>query len=152
MRIVRGLERGETVSRVMSQLVPQDAPTDAETTDPEVVGLEETDTSAVFAALSSGTARSILNELYDSPGTQSELADRVDTSIQNVTYHVDKLQDAGLVTVVDQWYSEKGNEMDVYAPSNGPLVVVGGGEAHTEQTRTAVDLLDISGPTSTAGD
>ncbi|MFC6954724.1 winged helix-turn-helix domain-containing protein [Halorubellus litoreus] len=136
----------------MSQLVPQDVPTDAEATEPEVVGLEETDTSAVFAALSSNTARSILNELYESPGTQSELADRVETSIQNVTYHVDKLHNAGLVTVVDQWYSEKGNEMDVYAPSNGPLVVVGGDAAQTEQTRTAIDLLDLSGPTSTVGD
>jgi DNA-binding transcriptional ArsR family regulator len=93
-----------------------------------------------------------LSELYDSPRTKSELADRVETSLQNVTYHVDKLHDAGLVTVIDQWYSEKGNEMDVYAPSNGPLVVVGGGEEHTEQTRTAVDLLDFSVPTSPADD
>ena len=136
----------------MSELLPHDAPTDAEAHDPEVVGLEGAETSAVFSALSSRTARSILSALYDEPGTPSDLAERVDTSIQNVSYHLGKMDEADLVTVVDQWYSEKGNEMDVYAPSNGPLVVVGGDAARTEQTRTAVDLLELPDSTSSAGD
>ena len=36
-----------------------------------------------------------------SPATQSELADRVNTSIQNVDYHLENLPAAGLVEVVD---------------------------------------------------
>ncbi|WP_227134656.1 ArsR/SmtB family transcription factor [Halorubellus salinus] len=136
----------------MSQLVPQDTPTEPEATNPEVVGLGETETSDVFAALSSRTARSILSALYDTPATASELADSVDTSLQNVGYHLDNLSDADLVTVVDQCYSPKGNEMDVYAPSNGPLVVVGGGETETEQTRTAIDLLEFPTTTSATSD
>lgn len=136
----------------MTGLLQQETPTDVGDHDPQVVGLEETNTGDVFSALSARTARSILSELYDSPGTTSEVARRVDTSIQNTTYHLDKLEAADLVTVVDHQYSEKGNEMDVYGPNNGPLVVVGGGADQTEQTRTAIDLLDLSEPTSAAGD
>ncbi|WP_323675916.1 helix-turn-helix domain-containing protein [Halorubellus sp. PRR65] len=136
----------------MSELLPQEPPTDPGEHDPEVVGLEETDTSAVFSALSSRTARSILSRLYEAPATPSALADTVDTSLQNVSYHLENMSDADLVTVVDQRYSEKGNEMDVYAPSNGPLVVVGGDAAHTERTRTAIGLLELSESTSATGD
>lgn len=136
----------------MSGLLQQETPAEAVDHDPAVVGLEETNTSSVFAALSARTARSILSALYETPGTTSELADRVDTSIQNATYHLEKLEDADLITVVDHQYSKKGNEMDVYGPSNGPLVVVGGDEAQTEQTRTVIDLLDMSDATSAAGD
>lgn len=88
------------------------------------------DAGPVFEALSSETARTILEALYDRPGTASELADRVDTSIQNVHYHLQKLQSADLVDVVDTCYSTKGAEMDVYAPTNDPLVLSVGGSAN----------------------
>lgn len=58
--------------------------------------------------------------------TPSELAEQVDTSIQNVQYHLEKLESAELIEVADTWYSEKGREMSVYAPTNGPLVVFPG--------------------------
>jgi len=111
----------------MSQLLPRKPPVDRPDDGPRVVGLDDRESGDVFSVLSSEVARSILTELYRDPATQSELADRVDTSLQNVRYHLDGLTDAGLVEVVDQWYSEKGAEMDVYAPNGGPLVLVAGG-------------------------
>lgn len=112
----------------MSALLPH-RPAVERDTESQVVSLSDTDSDAVFTVLSSDAARSVLQELYCAPATQSELADRVDTSIQNVSYHLGNLVDAGLVDIVDQWYSEKGREMDVYAPSGSPLVlVVGDGE------------------------
>ena len=110
----------------MSALLPQKPPVERSGSDSRVVSLGDDGSDAVFSVLSSTVARRVLAELYRSPATQSELADRVDTSIQNVSYHLDNLVDAGLVDVVDEWYSEKGREMDVYAPAGSPLVLVVG--------------------------
>jgi predicted transcriptional regulator len=87
----------------------------------ESVSLEEA--GAVIDALASGTARSILATLYQEPRPPSEIATAVDTSTQNVNYHLRKLREADLVEVVDTWYSSKGAEMDVYAPTADPLCV-----------------------------
>ena len=74
-----------------------------------------TDTFAdVLDALGSDTARSILRSVQTEPRTASEIADRVDTSIQNASYHLRTLTDVGLVRVVDTVYSEKGCEMNLY--------------------------------------
>lgn len=90
---------------------------------PRVVDLEGEDADAVFGALSSTTARRIYGHLAEEPATPSDVAEEVDTSIQNVRYHLEKLEEAGLIEVVDTWYSSRGNEMSVYAASDGPLVV-----------------------------
>ncbi|QLH77253.1 helix-turn-helix transcriptional regulator [Halosimplex rubrum] len=126
----------------MSALLPREPRIERPDGEPEVVGLDDIESDAVFSVLSAELARSILSELYREPATQSELADRVDTSIQNADYHLDNLVDAGLATVVDQWYSEKGTEMDVYAPDGDPLVLVAGGEGLLDDARRAVADAD----------
>jgi len=88
-----------------------------------VVGIREDAADEVFEALSSSTAREILAALYEEPDTASSVADEVGTSLQNATYHLEKLVDAGLVEVADTWYSEQGREMNVYAPASESLVV-----------------------------
>ena len=45
---------------------------------------------------------------------EEEIAARVDTSVQNASYHLRTLTDVGLVRVVDTVYSEKGCEMNLY--------------------------------------
>ncbi|SDJ34813.1 ArsR/SmtB family transcription factor [Natronorubrum texcoconense] len=92
---------------------------------PRIVDLEGEDADAVFSALSSTTARQIYARLDEEPGTPSDVAEAIDSSIQNVRYHLEKLEDAGLVSVVDTWYSSRGNEMSVYAATDGPLIVTG---------------------------
>ena len=94
---------------------------------PRVVDLDGEDADAVFGALSSTTARAIYATLDEQPGTPSDVADAIDSSIQNVRYHLEKLEDAGLVEVIDTWYSSRGNEMSVYGTSNGPLIVTSDG-------------------------
>jgi len=104
----------------------------------QVLGVEEGETTDVFEALSSDTARRILTAIYDDPASPSELADRLDLSLQNVSYHLDNLEDAGVVRVGDTRYSEKGKEMNVYAPADDPVVVFVG----TEERKTGfLDLL-----------
>lgn len=102
-----------------------------------LVGID--DPGPVFEVLSSSTARTILGSLYRNPGPASDVATRVGTSLQNATYHLNRLQNADLVGVVDTWYSTKGREMNVYAPANDPLVLFAGG---SESKRTVVQIID----------
>jgi DNA-binding transcriptional ArsR family regulator len=77
----------------------------------------------VFDALSSETARSILVFLHTEPSPPSQIGEELDISLQNVRYHIRKLEQAELVEIVDTWYSSRGNEMDVYAPTDAAVVL-----------------------------
>ena len=109
--------------------------------DPRVVGLDSEEADDLMAALSSGTARRILAELHDDPAPPGELADRVDTSLQNAQYHLGNLEDAGAIEVIGTAYSEKGREMSVYGPADTPLVIFAGDEARASGLRAAVSRL-----------
>ena len=109
--------------------------------EPKVVGVDSDDADDLLAALQSETARDLLAALYDDPATPSELAEEVDTSIQNVRYHLERLTDAELVEVADTVYSEKGREMKVYAPAAKPLVVFAGGDDETPELESALSSL-----------
>jgi len=110
------------------------------TDDARVVGVDSTDAAAVIDAVGSETARAVLESLHEQPSTASGLADRVDCSLQTVGYHLDNLADAGLVEVVDAATSEKGREMDVYGPADGPVVVYAG-EADESDLRSVLGRL-----------
>lgn len=92
---------------------------------PRVIDLTAEEADNVFSALSGEPARVILDRLYDEPKTKSELADELDTSIQHVDYHLQKLDDADLVVVVDTVHSEKQREMKVYGPADNSLAIIG---------------------------
>jgi len=106
----------------------------------QIVGVDE-DIDAVLDALSSETARDILNAVYDEPGAPSELADRLDMSIQKVSYHLEKLESEELIAVVGTQYSEKGQEMTVYEPPDDPLVVFVGTPDRKRTLRSLVERL-----------
>ncbi|MEE6210183.1 helix-turn-helix domain-containing protein [Salarchaeum sp. III] len=110
----------------MSRLFPFRSPASSDAEEARLVDISEDAADDVFAALSSGTARAAYKALHDDPRTASDLADVTDTTVQNVRYHLDNLRDAGLVEVVDTWYSERGTEMKVYAPTDTSLVVFAG--------------------------
>lgn len=109
----------------MARILPLRSKVDVQTDEPRVVDLGGEEAEAVFNALSSDTSREIYRVLYNEPATASDVADTVDTSVQNARYHLDKLQDAGLIDQVDTWYSSRGNEMAVYAATSGALIVSG---------------------------
>jgi len=109
---------------------------------PQVVGVDSDRADDLLSALSSTTAREILTALHEDPAPPSALADRVDTSLQNAQYHIENLENAGAVEVIDTVYSEKGREMDVYAPADRPLVIFAGEEEQSRGLRAALsDLL-----------
>ncbi|QLG49242.1 ArsR/SmtB family transcription factor [Natrinema halophilum] len=133
----------------MARLFPFRSETAAEEGKPRIVDLEGEDADAVFAALSSTTARRIYSRLDDEPGTPSDIADAIDSSIQNVRYHLENLEDAGLVEVIDTWYSSRGNEMSVYTTTDGPLIVTSD-ESRATQLKDALTRF-IGGVGALAG-
>jgi DNA-binding transcriptional ArsR family regulator len=106
-----------------------------------VVGIDDETASDVFQALSADTTRKVFAAIYADPGTASDLADRVDTSLPNVQYHLDKLRDVDLIEVADTWYAENGNEMNVYAPTDRSVVVVAGDEESRSTIRGMLSRL-----------
>ncbi|WP_135303022.1 ArsR/SmtB family transcription factor [Haloarcula amylovorans] len=106
----------------------------------QLVGVDE-DVSAVLDALSSETAREILNTVYEEPGTPSELADRLGMSIQKVSYHLEKLEEEELITVAGTQYSEKGQEMKVFEPPEDPLVLFVGTQDRKRSLRSLLTRL-----------
>lgn len=113
----------------MSGLLPTSTDASSEQEgEPRTFWLDGEDTGELLSSLSSDTARAILTSLHEQPATASEVAGRVDTSLQNARHHLTNLQEAGLVRVADTRYSQKGREMNVYAPSEEPLVVFVGNE------------------------
>ncbi|WP_418284645.1 ArsR/SmtB family transcription factor [Halorubrum sp. DTA46] len=122
----------------MSRLLPSLPDATPDDREPRVVGVDEEDADDLIAALGSETAREILTHLHDEPATKSELAAAVDTSLQNVQYHLSKLDGADLVDVVDTTYSEKGREMDVYAAADEPLVLFAGSSEASHGIKSAL--------------
>lgn len=106
----------------------------------QVIGVDE-DVDALLAALSSDTARAVLNAIYDDPGTPSQIADRLDMSIQKVSYHLEKLESEELISVAGTRYSEKGQEMKVYEPPEDPLVLFVGTRERKDSLRAMVKRL-----------
>jgi DNA-binding transcriptional ArsR family regulator len=109
--------------------------------EPRVVGLDSEEADDLMAALSSTTARRLLSELHEDPAPPGEVADRVDTSLQNAQYHLEKLEDAGAIEVVGTAYSEKGREMNVYGPADSPLVIFAGEQERASGLRAALSRL-----------
>ncbi|AFK17993.1 ArsR family transcriptional regulator [Haloferax mediterranei ATCC 33500] len=129
----------------MADLIPSNSGTpgddDRDDRDPRVVGLDSDEADDLLAAIASATARSVLASLHESPATPSELANDVDTSLQNVQYHLGNLSEAELIEVIDTRYSEKGREMNVYAPADRALVVVAGRDDETKGLKGALSRL-----------
>lgn len=126
----------------MADLLPSaSSASGPESDDPRVIGVDSDAADDLLSALSSRTARRILTELHDEPASPAALAERVDSSLQNTQYHLEKLEAAELIGVADTVYSEKGREMKVYVPADRALVVVAGREADTTGLKATLRRL-----------
>lgn len=119
--------------------------------EPRMITLD--DSGAMFEALSSRTAREMLAALESEPMTASALADHVDTSLQNASYHLDRLSAAGLVEIVGTSFSERGTEMDIYATASAPLLICIGDDEGERDVAGVVEngersSLEHAGPVS----
>lgn len=122
----------------MPKLLPSRTDPEIERTgDPSVLYVDNDQTKELVSTLSSETTLDTFRRLNEKPRTASEVATDLDLSIQNASYHLDKLQEAGLIEVIDTCYSEKGREMNVYAVASDPVVLVLGTETDGSRIRQA---------------
>lgn len=109
----------------MSRLFPARSETTIERDeDPSVLYVDQEESDQVISVLSSETARTIFRMLNERALSASEIADEIDISVQNASYHLGNLRDADLVEVIDTCYSEKGREMEIYAVTRDPKLLV----------------------------
>jgi DNA-binding transcriptional ArsR family regulator len=122
-------------------LLPSRLQVTASPDEPKVLDIDGEEAATAFDALGSETARGVLAATYEEPKTPPEIREVVGTSLQNVHYHVDRLQEAGLLESAGTGYSSKGNEMTVYAPASEAVVLFAGEEADGSRLRDAVQRL-----------
>jgi len=122
----------------MGTLLPRRGERTETAEEPQVLGLDDEAADEAFAALSSETARRVLAMIYEEPATPTAIRDEIGTSLQNVHYHLEKLESADLIESAGTDYSAKGNEMTVYAPTNEALVLVAGEQEDQSLLKRAV--------------
>lgn len=108
---------------------------------PRVVGIDDDAADEVFDVLGSTTARTLYAAICEEPQPPANLAAHVETSSQNVHHHLNRLEEAGLITPVGTTYSEKGVEMTVYGSAHSPLVVTNADESRQSILREALKRL-----------
>lgn len=99
---------------------------------PRFVELGDEESDQVLDALGSETGRRIYERLQNEPVTPSALAEATDRSIQTVSYHLSNLESAGLIESVGVEYSDQGQEMTVWGPASGSVVLVDDAESARE--------------------
>ena len=88
-----------------------------------LVNLDEDKTKKLAEVIASSTSRKILNYLADQEATESELAKKTSLPLSTVHYHLQKLQEGGLVTVEEFHYSKKGREVNHYKLANKYIII-----------------------------
>ncbi|MFP4189280.1 MAG: ArsR/SmtB family transcription factor [Halobacteriales archaeon] len=151
MSILERKEKLKEKARGKSKSEEETADEEETESNPEVLTIDDEKTDEVLSSVSSETAREILTSVHDSPKIPIDLADELGTTTQNVRYHLDNLEEAGLVEVCDICYSEKGREMSVYEPSDSPSMLVFGRETDGPRMRKVLTKVSSSvGPAAIA--
>jgi predicted ArsR family transcriptional regulator len=107
----------------MTTVFPHQPPVDHTPRERADVVICSDDHPNTVQTLASETAQDILTTLRDEPATATDVAEAVNTSVQNAQYHIERLVRAEFIEPVDTWYSAKGKEMTVYALSAEELVI-----------------------------
>ena len=91
-----------------------------------VIILEPGDEKAqkIAKAIASRTAGEILQLLKDGSHASTQIAEALEIPITTVQYHLENLVDAGIITVVERRWSQKGREVKVYGLRDQMLIVV----------------------------
>lgn len=109
--------------------------------DPRLLCIDDETTAEVLSVLSSDRSQAVFRRLHREPSTAKDIASDLGTSVQGVSYHLNNLEEVGLIDVVDTCYSEKGAEMDVYGPAGSPHLLFLGREDDWSRLRGAFTRL-----------
>ena len=88
-----------------------------------LVDLNEKKTGKLAEIITSDTSRNILNYLTEKEDSEQNIAQTLNIPISTVHYHLQKLQEAGLVKVEEFHYSKKGREVNHYKLVNKYIII-----------------------------
>jgi DNA-binding transcriptional ArsR family regulator len=88
-----------------------------------LVDLSEKKTKKLAETITSDTSRKILNYLVEKDDSEASIAKELEIPISTVHYHLQKLQEAGLVMVEEFHYSKKGREVNHYKLANKYIII-----------------------------
>ena len=88
-----------------------------------LVDLNESKTKKLAETITSDTSRKILNHLAEKEDSEAKIAEILQLPISTVHYHLQKLQEAGLVKVEEFHYSQKGREVNHYKLANKYIII-----------------------------
>lgn len=88
-----------------------------------LVDLNEPKTKKLAETITSETSRKILNHLAVKEETEANIAKMLNLPISTVHYHLQKLQEANLITAEEFHYSQKGREVLHYKLANKYIII-----------------------------
>jgi len=88
-----------------------------------LVDLNEPKTKKLAETITSETSRKILNHLAEKEDAEASIAKTLNLPISTVHYHLQKLQEASLVTAEEFHYSQKGREVLHYKLANKYIII-----------------------------
>ena len=88
-----------------------------------LVDLNEPKTKKLAESITSDTSRKILNHLAEKDDSEANISTTLSLPISTVHYHLQKLQEAGLITVEEFHYSVKGREVNHYKLANKYIII-----------------------------
>ncbi len=92
-----------------------------------LVDLNEPKTKKLAETITSETSRKILNHLAEkAEDTETKIAEVLQLPLSTVHYHLQKLQEAGLVKAEEFHYSPKGREVNHYKLANKYIIIAPG--------------------------
>ena len=92
-----------------------------------LVDLNEAKTKKLAETITSDTSRKILNHLAEkAEDTETKIAELLQIPLSTVHYHLQKLQEAGLVKAEEFHYSPKGREVNHYKLANKYIIIAPG--------------------------
>ncbi|HLD79474.1 MAG TPA: winged helix-turn-helix domain-containing protein [Candidatus Nanoarchaeia archaeon] len=88
-----------------------------------LVDLNEPKIKKLAETITSDTSRKILNHLAEKEDTEANIAKMLNLPISTVHYHLQKLQEAHLITAEEFHYSQKGREILHYKLANKYIII-----------------------------
>ena len=109
-----------------------------------LLSLEDSKINKIANVVSNDSCKKILNYLADKEATESELAKKLQIPISTVHYNLQQLMDAGLVSVDEFHYSEKGREVNHYKLANKYIIIAPKGAKKTGLKQKLKNILPVA--------
>lgn len=90
----------------------------------EIFSTEDEKIKQLGEFLSNDSSRKILQSLYNEELTANQISQKTGITLQLVKYHINKMQELGIVTVSKVEKNSKGHDMKFYSPTKFAVVIL----------------------------